>query len=151
MDAGGKGFLVILQGMLDELRGLPMPEVMEEKEGSGDKADFEALSVEDITFAFDTVYIIRKDREDVDLEPLRRYLNSIGDSLVIGEDDTAFKVHVHTNIPGQALTESQKYRDAGAGQDREYAYSAEVLAAGKHVQSTDDLENGGAGDGGRRD
>ena len=109
VDAGGKGFLVILQGMLDELRGLPMPEVMEEKEGSGDKADFEALSVEDITFAFDTVYIIRKDREDVDLEPLRRYLNSIGDSLVIGEDDTAFKVHVHTNIPGQALTESQKY------------------------------------------
>ena len=70
--------------LLDELRGLPMPEVMEEKEGSGDKADFEALSVEDITFAFDTVYIIRKDREDVDLEPLRRYLNSIGDSLVIG-------------------------------------------------------------------
>ena len=51
VDAGGKGFLVILQGMLDELRGLAMPEVMEEKEGSGDKADFEALSVEDITFA----------------------------------------------------------------------------------------------------
>lgn len=142
MDAGGKGFLVILQGMLDELRGLPMPEVMEEKEGSGDKADFEALSVEDITFAFDTVYIIRKDREDVDLEPLRRYLNSIGDSLVIGEDDTAFKVHVHTNIPGQALTESQKYGTLELAKIENMRTQAEDLARpAKHVQSTDDLEN----------
>ncbi len=140
VDAGGKGFLVILQGMLDELRGLPMPEVEEEKEGSGDKADFEALSAEDITFAFDTVYIIRKDREDVDLEPLRRYLNSIGDSLVIGEDDTAFKVHVHTNIPGQALTESQKYGTLELAKIENMRTQAEDLAAGKHVQSTDDLE-----------
>ena len=43
------------------------------------------------------------------VEALRDYLNSIGDSLVIGEDDESFKVHVHTNIPGEALTESQKY------------------------------------------
>ena len=41
--------------------------------------------------------------------PLRAYLSSIGDSLVIGEDDETFKVHVHTDIPGAALTEAQKY------------------------------------------
>ena len=40
---------------------------------------------------------------------MREYLGSIGDSLVIGEDDEAFKVHVHTNIPGDALSEAQKY------------------------------------------
>ena len=104
VDAGGKGFLTILQGMLDELRGVPMPQEADEDRAPAEKADFAAMAAEDITFAFDTVYIIRKNSPDVDLEPLRRYLNSIGDSLVIGEDDEAFKVHVHTNTPGEALT-----------------------------------------------
>ena len=108
VDAGGKGFLVILQGMLDSLRGEPMPQV-EEESARPDKADFVAMAAEDITFAFDTVFIVRKAMADISLEPLRTYLNSIGDSLVIGEDDEAFKVHVHTNIPGAALTEAQKY------------------------------------------
>ena len=57
VDAGGKGFLVILQGMLDEVRGLPMPEAGEDGAAPNDKADFEAVNVEDITFAFDTVFI----------------------------------------------------------------------------------------------
>ena len=139
VDAGGKGFLVILQGMLDSLRGEPMPQV-EEESAPADKADFVAMAAEDITFAFDTVFIVRKHTEEVDLEPFRTYLNSIGDSLVIGEDDTAFKVHVHTNIPGAALTESQKYGTLELAKIENMRTQADDLAAGKHVQSTDDLE-----------
>ena len=139
VDAGGKGFLTILQGMLDELRGVPMPQEADEDRAPAEKADFAAMAAEDITFAFDTVYIIRKNSPDVDLEPLRRYLNSIGDSLVIGEDDEAFKVHVHTNIPGQALTESQKYGTLELAKIENMRTQADDLAAGKHVQSTDDL------------
>ncbi len=140
VDAGGKGFLVILQGMLDEVRGLPMPETGEDGAAPADKADFEAVNVEDITFAFDTVFIVRKVRENVDLEPFRSYLNSIGDSLVIGEDDEAFKVHVHTNTPGSALNEAQKYGTLELAKIENMRTQAEDLAAGKHVQSTDDLE-----------
>ena len=139
VDAGGKGFLVILQGMLDSLRGEPMPQV-EEESAPADKADFVAMAAEDITFAFDTVFIVRKHTEEVDLEPFRTYLNSIGDSLVIGEDDTAFKVHVHTNTPGAALTESQKYGTLELAKIENMRTQAEDLAAGRHVQSTDDLE-----------
>ena len=139
VDAGGKGFLVILQGMLDSLRGEPMPQV-EEESAPADKADFVAMAAEDITFAFDTVFIVRKHTEEVDLEPFRTYLNSIGDSLVIGEDDTAFKVHVHTNAPGAALTESQKYGTLELAKIENMRTQADDLAAGKHVQSTDDLE-----------
>ena len=139
VDAGGKGFLVILQGMLDELQGKPMPETEEEQSAPADKADFEMMAAEEITFAFDTVYIVRKKAADVDLEPLRRYLNSIGDSLVIGEDDEAFKVHVHTNIPGEVLTESQKYGTLELAKIENMRTQADDLAAGKHVQSTDDL------------
>ena len=140
VDAGGKGFLVILQGMLDEVRGLPMPETGEDGAAPADKADFEAVNVEDITFAFDTVFIVRKARENIDLEPFRSYLNSIGDSLVIGEDDEAFKVHVHTNTPGSALNEAQKYGTLELAKIENMRTQAEDLAAGKHVQSTDDLE-----------
>ena len=140
VDAGGKGFLVILQGMLDEVRGLPMPEDAGEGTAPNDKADFEAVNIEDITFAFDTVFIVRKFKEDTDLEPFRAYLNSIGDSLVIGEDDEAFKVHVHTNTPGSALNEAQKYGVLELAKIENMRTQAEDLAAGKHVQSTDDLD-----------
>ncbi len=139
VDAGGKGFLVILQGMLDELRGVPMPDSGEDN-APAEKADFVAMAAEEITFAFDTVFIVRKNTENVNLDPFRKYLNSIGDSLVIGEDDEAFKVHVHTNIPGAALTEAQKYGTLELAKIENMRTQADDLAAGKHVQSTDDLE-----------
>ena len=137
VDAGGKGYLLILEGMLAEMRGEPMPETSEEV--PQEKADFAALSDEDITFTFDTVFIVRKTVER-SLEPLRTYLDSIGDSLVIGEDDDAFKVHVHTDIPGAALTKAQKYGTLELAKIENMRTQAEDLAAGRHVQSTDDLD-----------
>ena len=140
VDAGGKGYLLIVEGMLASLRGEPMPEAAEEEE-KNDKADFAALSDEEITFTFDTVFIVRKANPNVDLQPLRDYLNSIGDSLVIGEDDEAFKVHVHTDIPGDALNEGQKYGILELAKIENMRTQYEDLAAGKHVQSTDDLDD----------
>ena len=140
VDAGGKGFLVILQGMLDSLRGEPMPE---EEGGSGaaseQKTDYAAIAAEEITFTFDTVFIVRK-TTNKGLEPFEAYLNSIGDSLVIGEDDDCFKVHVHTDIPGAALTEAQKYGTLELAKIENMRTQAEDLAAGRHIQSTDDLD-----------
>ena len=138
VDAGGKGYLIILEGMLSSLRGEPMPEVEEEPEH--DKADFAAIGDEDITFAFDTVFIVRKNDPNVDLAPFRAYLDSIGDSLVIGEDDESFKVHVHTNIPGEALTESQKYGTLELAKIENMQMQHDDLAAGRAARSTDDLE-----------
>ena len=138
VDAGGKGFLIILQGMLASLRGEPMPEGTEEAPQQREKADFTALTDEEITFAFDTVFIVRK-TEEKPLEPFRAYLNSIGDSLVIGESDEAFKVHVHTNTPGLALEEAQKYGILELAKIENMRTQRDDLAAGRHVQSTDDL------------
>ncbi|WP_298031325.1 DAK2 domain-containing protein [uncultured Dysosmobacter sp.] len=138
VDAGGKGYLLILEGMLAALRGEPLPEPAEE-ESVQEKADFAALGLEDITFTFDTVFIVRK-TVDKPLEPFREYLNSIGDSLVIGEDDEAFKVHVHTDIPGAALMEAQKYGTLELAKIENMRTQAEDLAAGRQAQSTDDLD-----------
>lgn len=141
VDAGGKGFLIILQGMLDELRGVAAPEAEDDAlPAVQEKADFAALSQEEITFAFDTVYIVRKTKGEVDLDPYREYLNSIGDSLVIGEDDESFKVHVHTNTPGDALNEAQKYGTLELAKIENMVTQAQDLAAGRKAQSTDDLE-----------
>ena len=138
VDAGGKGFLVILQGMLDSLRGLPLPEGAEESKTES-KTDYAAIAAEEITFTFDTVFIVRK-TTNKELTSFEAYLNSIGDSLVIGEDDDCFKVHVHTDIPGAALTEAQKYGTLELAKIENMRTQAEDLAAGRHIQSTDDLE-----------
>ena len=132
VDAGGQGYLVILEGMLAALRGEPMPELEDESRQA--KADFHAFSTEEITFAFDTVFIVRKNDPDVNLTPLRSYLNSIGDN------DDAFKIHVHTNIPGSALTEAQKYGTLELAKIENMRTQHDDLAAGKKVQSVDDLD-----------
>ena len=137
VDAGGMGFVTILEGMLASLRGedIVAPEAGEAKES----ADFANLTDEDITFTFDTVFIVRKN-EHTDLDAFRAYLNTIGDSLVIGEDDDAFKVHVHTDIPGEVLTESQKYGVLELAKIENMRTQYEDMAAGRAPQSTDDLD-----------
>ena len=136
VDAGGKGYLIILEGMLRALRGEEIPEVEEQAE---EKADFAAIGDEDITFAFDTVFIVRK-TTNRPLDGLREYLGGIGDRLVIGEDDESFKVHVHTDTPGDALNEAQKYGTLELAKIENMRTQAADLAAGRKAQSTDDLD-----------
>ena len=138
VDAGGKGYLIILDGMLRCLRGEAIPEVKDEPEVK-EKADFASLE-DEITFTFDTVFIVRKTMGEKSLEPLRAYLDSIGDSLVIGEDDECFKVHVHTDIPGHALTEAQKYGTLELAKIENMRTQRDDLAAGRQAHSTDDLD-----------
>lgn len=139
VDAGGMGFLVILEGMLSSLQGNDIAAQTASGEAK-EQADFTDFATEDITFAYDTVYIVRKKDENVSLEPLRVYLDSIGDSLVIGEDDEAFKVHVHTNIPWDALAESQKYGTLELAKIENMRMQHDDLAEGRKARSTDDLE-----------
>ncbi len=144
IDAGGEGYMVILRSILSSLRGeissgagANLEEGQSLFERSGD-----ALT-EAITFAFDTVFIVRKREPKENLEPLRRYLGSIGDSLVISEDDEIFKVHVHTDIPGSALNRAQKFGTLELAKIENMVTQAEQLKAGKKAQSADDLEEPG--------
>ena len=142
IDAGGQGYMSILGAMLASYRGeITAPENVDEiVETEKESSAFDVFDTEDITFAFDTVFIVRKHDPDVDLEPLRKYLTSIGDSLVIGEDDEAFKVHVHTNIPGNALNEAQNFGTLELAKIENMRTQHDDILAGKHVQTTDDLD-----------
>ena len=142
IDAGGKGYMIILSTILAYLRGdIESPESIVDASHFDDGKVFQGggVDLEDITFTFDTVYIVRKAKPDVDLEPLRKYLSSIGDSLVISDDDEIFKVHVHTDIPGTALNESQKYGTLELAKIENMRLQAEALKSGGEAMSTDDL------------
>ena len=109
VDAGGKGWLLALEAMMCALKGedVAAPEggaASEVKE----QADFSDFNTEDITFTYCTEFIISRENQN-DPEKLRQFLSSIGDSLVLVDDDEIIKVHVHTNDPGRALHEAIAY------------------------------------------
>ena len=107
VDAGGKGWLVALEGMLCALRGedIVAPESGAEVQEQAAFADFDT---DEITFTYCTEFIISREN-DLDPEKLRDFLSSLGDSLVVVDDEEIIKVHVHTNDPGKALHEAMDY------------------------------------------
>ena len=109
VDAGGKGWLFVLEAMLSSMQGedVVIPEGYEDGE-SKQQADFSDFNDEDITFTYCTEFIINREN-DKDPEVLRAFLDSLGDSLVLVDDDEIIKVHVHTNDPGKALHEAMDY------------------------------------------
>lgn len=112
MDAGGQGLCIILRAMQDVFGGGAIVEGDTPAEapaaGKGVSAagSFEA----DITFTYCTEFIVARDKgNDRDPLRLRAYLESIGDCVVVVDDEEIIKVHVHTNDPGKALSEGVKY------------------------------------------
>ena len=106
VDAGGKGYYYILRGMLAAVRGetIEFGSDVETEAGSV----FEAFDTADITFGYCTEFIIVREN-DKDSEIIREFLNGIGDSLVLVDDEGMIKIHVHTNNPGKALEEAITY------------------------------------------
>lgn len=111
VDAGGQGYVLILEGMMSVFeKGIIIPastseEVVEAPENEADESynaagEFDA----DITFTYCTEFIVNRDSA-CEKQPgeLRAYLESIGDCVVVVDDDEIIKVHVHTDHPGNAI------------------------------------------------
>ncbi len=108
VDAGGKGWLVALEAMMLAVQGEDIQVTTGETGETKEAADFSDFDTEDITFTYCTEFIISREN-DMDPEALRAFLDSIGDSLVLVDDEEIIKVHVHTNDPGKALHEAMDY------------------------------------------
>ena len=109
VDAGGKGWLLALEAMAMALKGEDLNVTSAAAEGeTKDAADFSDFDTDDITFTYCTEFIIQREN-DLDVEPFRAFLDSLGDSLVLVDDEEIIKVHVHTNDPGKALHEAIDY------------------------------------------
>ena len=108
IDAGGKGYLYIVDGMLKALQGVTL-EKAAPTSAENEKADFAQYTAEDIKFAYCTEFIIERKQTTKDANRLRDYLDVRGDSIVVVDDEAIIKVHVHTNDPGVVLTEALTY------------------------------------------
>ena len=109
VDAGAFGFLAILEGMYDAFRGIKRERAISDEPAQNAAADFSAISDEEITFTYCTEFIAERRDKSRNVNRLREYLNSIGDSLVVVEDDDIVKVHVHTDEPNKALEQGLKF------------------------------------------
>lgn len=110
VDAGGFGFLTVLEGMNDAYNGIHKERAIaapaaEQKSG----ATFADIKDEDITFTYCTEFIAERKDKARNVQRLRSFLNGIGDSLVVVEDDDIVKVHVHTDQPNEALAAGLKF------------------------------------------
>ncbi len=110
VDAGGKGLLVILEGMLAVISGGGMIHSDSETKPSAPAAVAAAGAVqEEIHFAYCTEFIVNKKQGAKDATALRAFLETIGDCVVVVDDEDIIKVHVHSNHPGKAIEEGLKF------------------------------------------
>ena len=112
VDAGGQGFVDIWKGMLSVIEGGEIiaseeeaQSAPKEKRAQGVAAEF---NEEDIHFCYCTEFIINKEQPNADPLSLRAYLESIGDCVVVVDDEEIIKCHVHTNEPGNAIQAALK-------------------------------------------
>ncbi|MBQ8572003.1 MAG: DAK2 domain-containing protein [Ruminococcus sp.] len=115
VDAGGKGLLVIFEGMLSVIRDGVMientgKEINESTESEDAFRSAAAEFDEVINFTYCTEFIVGRDAEvKTPVEDLRAYLETIGDCVVVVDDEEIIKVHVHTEDPGNALQKGLGY------------------------------------------
>lgn len=116
VDSGGFGFTIIIDGMIEALKG-KKPEEIAEREVGADvaetrtDADFAAFSDEDIKFGFCTECLINRKEgiPEKQVNDLRPFLNDLGDSIVLVADDEIVKVHVHTNEPMKVISRMMEF------------------------------------------
>ncbi len=110
VDAGGRGLIVILEGMMEVIGGGQIIASASEVKPSAPAAVAASGAVqEEITFAYCTEFIVNKKQNANDATALRAYLETIGDCVVVVDDDDIIKVHVHSNHPGKAIEEGLKF------------------------------------------
>ena len=110
VDAGGQGYVLILEGMMSVFeKGIIIPAGEVEEAQAPAETDDDSYNAAgefdaEITFTYCTEFIVNRD-PSCEKEPseLRTYLESIGDCVVVVDDDEIIKVHVHTDHPGNAI------------------------------------------------
>lgn len=103
VDAGGKGLMVIFEGMLHYLENGSVIESSETEETTAPSSAQATIRTEDIKFAYCTEFIVEKSNPNVSAEKMKNAIEKIGDSMVVIDDDDIIKVHIHTNNPGFVL------------------------------------------------
>ena len=110
VDAGAYGYIIILEGMYSAITGTkPQQKLsMPQKPVTGG-VDYLEFDPNDITYGYCTEFIAERTNQERSVPRFKAMLESIGDSVVVVEDDAFIKVHVHTDNPDRALGEALKF------------------------------------------
>lgn len=104
VDAGGQGFLYVLEGMKSYLLDGVMIENQAESAAEETPKNAVAAASDDIKFAYCSEFLITKEKDaKSNATKLKAYLESVGDCVVVVEDGEIIKVHVHSNEPGNVI------------------------------------------------
>ena len=115
VDAGGKGLCLLMRAMGEVFSGRGIVEYVEEKPKASEPVTIETYASAvgafegEITYTYCTEFIVKKKEGCESSLKLRAYLESIGDCVVVVEDDEIIKVHVHTNNPGKAIEKGLEF------------------------------------------
>lgn len=115
VDAGGKGLCLLMRAMGEVFSGRGIIEYVEEKPKASEPVTIETYASAvgafegEITYTYCTEFIVKKKEGCESSLKLRAYLESIGDCVVVVEDDEIIKVHVHTNNPGKAIEKGLEF------------------------------------------
>lgn len=113
VDAGGQGLVLIFEGIQSvfENNAIVQPIDNEKKEEKQNDKSTVAAADEEIKFGYCSEFLIEKEKSAKEKDPLklRAYLESIGDCVVVVDDNDIIKVHVHSNCPGDVIQSALKY------------------------------------------
>lgn len=113
VDAGGQGLVLIFEGIQSvfENNAIVQPIDNEKKEEKQSNKSTVAAADEEIKFGYCSEFLIEKEKSAKEKDPLklRAYLESIGDCVVVVDDNDIIKVHVHSNCPGDVIQSALKY------------------------------------------
>ena len=112
VDAGGQGFIFILEGMLSVIadgKTVEPVETLEKKDAPKTDKSIVAAASGDIKFGYCSEFLINREKNaQSNAAVLKAYLESIGDCVVVVEDEDIIKVHVHSNEPGNVIQAALK-------------------------------------------
>ena len=113
VDAGGKGLVIIFRAMLDVFEGGEIAKELAPSSTADNLVDSFRTAVseydDEINFTYCTEFMVEKKVNCPDVFMLRAYLETIGDCVVVVDDDEIIKVHVHTDNPGNALQKALEF------------------------------------------
>ena len=113
VDAGGKGLTIIFRAMLDVFKGGAIAEPENPQSSQEASVDSFRTAVseydDEINYTYCTEFMVEKKENCPDVFMLRAYLETIGDCVVVVDDEQIIKVHVHTDNPGKALQKALEF------------------------------------------
>ncbi len=109
VDAGGQGLVVLYEAMLEVFMGETVLGTPPSEDEEQENLEFDSPTIEEITQVYCTEFVIKRSEKSPDPFRLRAFLETIGECVLVVEDEDILKIHCHTNHPGEAIEKALEF------------------------------------------